>query len=215
VTTISEASRQELLQHVACDPAKITTVPIPLPEGFSPSPKAFTQEWPRILQVGTGHNKNLERVAQALEGLPCHLRIIGKLSEHQRQALAESGVDWSADHDVSDEQMVQEYIDCDILVFSSTYEGFGLPIVEAQATGRPVITSNLCSMPEVAGEAAVLVDPYDVAGIRAGVLRVIQEETLREELIHKGLCNVERFRPAAIAHQYAALYRDLTEKRLV
>ena len=97
----------------------------------------------------------------------------------------------------------------DLLVFVSTYEGFGLPILEAQATGRPVITSNVLSMPEVAGDSACLVDPFDVSSIRKGILKVINDPAYREKLIKRGFENVKRFQPDKIAEQYADIYRGL------
>jgi Glycosyltransferase len=83
-----------------------------------------------------------------------------------------------------------------------------MPIIEAQTVGRPVVTSNCSSMPEVAGVGgACLVDPFDVASIRAGVLRVIKDPDYREALVKRGFENVCRFRPQAIARAYCALYR--------
>ena len=99
-----------------------------------------------------------------------------------------------------------------MISFCSLLEGFGLPILEAQATGRPVITSNLSSMPEVAGNGALLVDPYDVNAIRKGILRIIQDGALRENLIVKGLENVKRFSPQKVADAYVELYRLIAEK---
>jgi len=81
--------------------------------------------------------------------------------------------------------------------------------VEAQAVGRPVVTSNRCSMPEVAGDAACFVDPESIESIRRGVVRVLEERPYRESLIEKGLENVKRFAPARIAAQYADLYRTI------
>lgn len=66
---------------------------------------------------------------------------------------------------LSNEEIKKKYEDCDILTLVSTYEGFGMPIIEANRVGRPVITSNILSMPEVAGEAACLVNPFDIENI--------------------------------------------------
>jgi len=92
----------------------------------------------------------------------------------------------------------------------STYEGFGLPIVEANAVGRPVITSNVCSMPEVAGDAAFLVDPFDVEDIRRGVLLLINDSHLRRDLVRRGFLNVRRFSIESVATQYRSLYDELS-----
>ena len=105
------------------------------------------------------------------------------------------------------EKMLQEYCGCDALVFVSTYEGFGMPIVEAQAIGRPVITSDLEPMKSVAGGAACYVDPWDPSSIRAGLLQVLTEEYVRNNLIEAGYANATLYKPARIAKQYLALYQ--------
>jgi len=210
VTVISAATKAELLEFVhGVSPNKVRVVHCPISASFEPKPKQFQADGPVLLQIGTGRNKNVERVAQALEGIPCHLRVIGKLSPSQMEVLDEHGVAYSAVSNISDAEVVEEYQRCDMLVFASTYEGFGLPIVEAQATGRPVVTSRLMSMPEVAGEAACLVDPFDVASIRGGIKQVIEDSAYRESLVRLGFENVKRFRAAEIAAQYAAIYREM------
>jgi glycosyltransferase involved in cell wall biosynthesis len=80
-----------------------------------------------------------------------------------------------------------------VFVFPSLYEGFGLPPLEAMASGTPVVTSNLSSLPEVAGDAAVLVDPYDPAAIAAGIERVLTDEELRRDLRRRGLARAKQF----------------------
>ncbi|MGQ9768892.1 MAG: glycosyltransferase family 4 protein, partial [Anaerolineae bacterium] len=84
-------------------------------------------------------------------------------------------------------------------VFPSLYEGFGLPVLEAQACGCPVITSTTSSLPEVAGDAALLVDPTDTAAIANAMQRVADDLTLREALTQRGFANVRRFSWAACA----------------
>jgi glycosyltransferase involved in cell wall biosynthesis len=96
-----------------------------------------------------------------------------------------------------------------MVVFASLYEGFGLPILEAQAIGRPVITSNFGAMREAAGDGALLVDPYSVDEIRAAILRIKNEPAVREELVRKGRGNAEKFRAGLVAACYAELYRGL------
>jgi len=110
---------------------------------------------------------------------------------------------------LTDEELVAAYQRCDMVVFASLYEGFGLPILEAQAIGRPVITSNFGAMREAAGDGALFVDPYSVDEIRAAILRIKNEPALREELVCKGRENVERFRAPVVAARYAELYRQI------
>lgn len=80
-----------------------------------------------------------------------------------------------------------------VLAFPSLFEGFGLPILEAQSVGVPVLTSNTSSMPEVGGDSALYVDPEDLKSIAEGLLKIIEDEELRKELISKGHENVKRF----------------------
>jgi len=209
ITVISAATKQELLKHVRCDPAKIEIIYNNVSAEFSPYPYRFHLECPRILQIGTTPNKNIERVAAALSGFRCRLVVIGKLLESQQAALQKHGIDCENHIGISREQLLLQYQQADLVMFASLYEGFGLPIVPAPPAGRPVITSRLYSMPEVAGDAACYVDPYDVDSIRAGVERICQDANYRQQLIDNGFRNVERFRTAVIAEQYAQLYRRI------
>lgn len=209
IVVISESTKMQLLRYLCCDPAKIHVIHCNVSEEFQPDRKRAFIQGARLLQVGTTPNKNLERVALALRGINCLLVVIGRLNEAQRVALESNGVRFEVRVGLSRADLLDEYRGCDVLVFASTYEGFGLPIVEANAVGRPVVTSNILSMPEVAGEAACLVNPFDVESIRQGILRVLEDASYREELVQRGLKNAKRFRTRAIAGQYAALYREL------
>ena len=94
-------------------------------------------------------------------------------------------------------------------MFPSLYEGFGLPVLEAMQLGTPVLTSNTGSLPEVAGDAAVLVDPYDVGSIAAGMTRLDQDEDLRTRLIAAGRVQADDFSQARYATRLADAYRIL------
>lgn len=212
IPVISEATRQQVLKYVHCDPSKVRVIHCNVSDDFQLRVQEFNSGCPRILHVGSKQNKNLERHAAALEGIRCHLVVIGQLSASQRAALKNHRIEYTSRVGISREALIAEYRRCDLLLFASTYEGFGLPIVEAQAVGRPVVTSNLWSMPEVAGEGACLVDPHDVASIRAGVKKIMGNSNYRSTLVKQGLENVKRFRTALIAEQYAELYREVYEQ---
>ena len=215
ITVISEFTRDELVDFVGCNPSIVHVIPNPVPAGFVPWPKDFQRKAPVILQVGTAeHNKNICRLAEAIRGISCHLEIIGQLTERQIKVLENSHISYNAQWGLSDQQVLDKYRECDMVVFVSTYEGFGMPIVEANATGRPVVTSNLPPMSAVAGSAACLVDPFNCSSIREGVLRVINDTAYRNSLVAQGFENVKRFRSEAVAEQYAMLYkRVLSESK--
>ena len=209
ITVISETTRQQVLRHLHCDPDKVQVIYCNVSDEFKPVPRPFNASRPRLLQIGTSPNKNLEVVAEALAGLDCELVIIGKLTLNQIRVLTQRSVRYTNFVNLSRSALLEQYHCCDMVVFASTYEGFGLPIVEANAVGRPVITSNIWSMPEVAGEAACLVDPFEVASIRTGISRVIEDATYREFLVERGFENVKRFQIENITAQYEALYRSI------
>ena len=211
IVAVSEATKKQLLRHLRCDPDKIRVIYNCVSPEFSAMPKEFNSACPRILQIGTKENKNLERLVRAVEGLSCKLVIIGKLTDSQRSTLKRCKVDFEEHVGLSREALLDQYRRCDLLALVSTYEGFGLPIIEANAVGRPVVTSNLLSMPEVAGGSACLVDPFDVADILRGILRVVEDASYRNRLIEAGFKNVKRFRADVIARQYAELYREIAD----
>lgn len=206
VTCVSDFLKQEIVHITNVPPDKIRVVHNPLNPLFQYTPKSFNNAKPRILHVGTFPLKNLPRLICAIEGIPCHLRIVGNLEDEHLALLQEKQVDYSSTSNLSPEQMIEEYKNCDILSMVSLYESFGLPIIEAQAVGRAVITSDTAAMPEVAGKGACFVDPTDVESIRAGILQIIEDELFRDKLIEKGLENVRRFEAKKIASAYAKLY---------
>lgn len=112
---------------------------------------------------------------------------------------------------VSTEDLVRIYNLAGCLLFVSYYEGFGLPILEAQSCGIPVITSNTSSMPEVAGEGALLVDPYNVDGIRLAMQKVLYDGDIRRRLIEKGLENVKRFSWQRTTQQTVDVYKKVVK----
>lgn len=212
VTVISEFTKQELLKYIRIQENKIRVVPDCIPGKIEFSPKPFDDGCPVILQIGTKQHKNIPNLLEAIKNIPCKLIILGEMEQWLKDQLDWLQLDYENYCDLSYEEVIQIYQKVDLLAFVSKYEGFGLPILEAQATGRPVITSNAASMPEVAGKGALLVDPYSVKSIRKAVLEVIQNAELRDTLVRDGLENVKRFTPEAVAEQYAELYRELGEK---
>lgn len=213
ITAISNATKQDILRYVNCDPDKIRVIPVAISPSFLPVPKPFNKDYPTILHVGASPNKNLDRLMEAIKGIPCRLSIVGNISQYQQDRLKELNIDYVNEWGLTNEQIIEKYVECDMLAFVSTYEGFGMPIVEANAVERPVVTSNVASMPEVANDAACLVDPFDVGSIREGIFKILQNEEYRNNLIVKGRINKLRFDAETIAFQYYDLYREIEHTR--
>jgi len=210
VTTVSEATKQEVIAYTTCNPGKITVIPVSVSPVFKPAPQVFNKNCPVILQIGAADNKNLSRLIEAIKDIPCRLVIVGNPKKHDLEKLDACRIDFIIKHDLSREELYQEYVNCDIVSFASTFEGFGMPIIEANSVERVVITSNISSMPEVAGNAACLVDPYAADDIRMGLLRIINDDTYREQLISNGRANRKRFSGETVADAYYKLYKKMS-----
>ena len=212
ITTISEFSKSELLK-LNNYKTPIVVIPNPLTLPIEYSPKKFNDKCPTILHLGVKKNKNLIRLIQAIHGVKCKLVIIGKEDPETTTILIKHNIEYSYKTNLTNQEVVLAYQNCDILSFISTYEGFGLPIIEAQAMGRVVLTSNCASMPEVAGKGALIVDPYSISEIKQGITDLINQKDLRNTLIQNGLENVQRFKPQKIAEKYNNVYKQITEKQ--
>lgn len=202
IVAISDQTQQELENYnfhsdVIYDPVS---------PSFTYVPKEINKEKPVILHVGTKANKNLKNTILALKGLNCHLRIVGEIFGEEIKSLRNNNVEYSSCANISDEELLDEYRKCDIVNFPSLYEGFGMPIIEGQATGRVVVTSNLSPMKDVADGSAVLVNPKDIHSMRDGYLEAI---THSEKYILKGLENVKRFSVTTTTGQYYNLIKSL------
>lgn len=209
VTTVSDATKQEVVREARVDPEQIVVIDDPILEGFNPDRRAFNDVCPSVLQIGTAVNKNVMNLVRALEGIDCTLTIVGPLSGEQKSEILGSGVRLTHKNSLDGEAVIQEYRDADIVAYCSTYEGFGLPILEAQAVGRPVVTSRLAPMNFVAGEGALLVDPQDPAEIRGAIRSLIDDRELRERLVRLGFENIKRFDTKRVSQEYMAVYREL------
>ncbi len=209
ITTISEFTKTQLVSVTKVNPDKIKVIHNPIRPDFFYVEKEFNTNCPVILHVGTSQNKNLINVSKSLKGITCHLWVVGKLSRTQELQLQSDQINYSNYVNLSDTEMREAYAGCDIVMFASLYEGFGLPVIEAQVTGRVVITSRLASLPEVAGDGAFYVNPLDVEDISKTVKEVIQNDEKRNATIKAGMLNSHRFAQDKIASEYAELYKTV------
>ncbi len=177
---------------------------------------------PYVFSVGTVQpRKNYARLIAALAALgsvyeDVHLVIAGGrgwLEGPIYQAVRDHGLNQRV-HFIGfarDEDLPALYSDAVCLAYPSLYEGIGLPVLEAMACGTPVLTSTISSLPEVAGDAAVLVDPYDVEAIADGLRRLLDDTALRTELVARGFRQVAKFTWEGAATQLLAIYRQMLQ----
>lgn len=210
VTAVSKQTHENIRRHLNIEGQHIETIENCHSAVFKPISNPFNATCPVILQVGTKPYKNIPRLIEALRGIECQLVLIGELDILLRQQLLECGVDYVNHVDLTHEEIARQYGACDIVSFISLREGFGVPIIEAQASGRPLITANVSPMRDVAGDGACLVDPLDVSQIREGILRIITDSDYRGQLVERGMRNTARYSPATVSRQYLDLYRRIT-----
>jgi glycosyltransferase involved in cell wall biosynthesis len=211
ITVISNQIKQELLELFPFAEKKTIVVynPITIPI-YNQKKIGFNKSFPKILHIGVTENKNLERTIIALSKINCHLRIIGSLDIHHLSLLEKYKINFSNDFNLSDEELINEYLNADILSFLSTYEGFGLPIVEAQLLNVPVLTSNINVLKEVSGlDDHQLANPFDIDDIIFHLDKIINDDIYRDELVLRGIDNVKRFKVDEICKQYLSLYKTI------
>ena len=219
VITGSETSRREILDRYRLGEDRVIAIPYGVAPMFRPAEKwtAFEGGRPlRVLAVGTLEpRKNLVRLLDALQLVASkqavYLRLIGpngyqaaRIRERLSTGVQVDIVGWS-----SEIQLVNEYRAADIFAYPSIYEGFGLPVLEAMATGTPIVASTGGSIPEVAGDSALLVDPLDPDAIAAAILDLAANGDLAAGLRAKGLERARIFSWERTAKAHAAVYASL------
>ncbi len=217
VITVSEHSRRDLLAHAPLRPDQVSVTPLGLDaERFRPSVKR-TGGRPYVLCVaGSDPSKNVGSLVEAFAQLPAELRrqydVVLAGDVCKRSDIREAIERWDiAAHtklvgQVSDDELVQYYQQATVFVFPSLYEGFGLPLLEAMGCGCPVICSNASSLPEVAGGAAVLIDPHRPDQLTEALAQVLTSPDLQASLRARGLARAAEFRWDRTAEQTVAIY---------
>jgi glycosyltransferase involved in cell wall biosynthesis len=198
VLAVSEFTKREAVELLGVPEERVTVIGNAVEPIFSPSVSETQGDY--VLAVGTLEpRKNLGRVAEAAAHAGAELRVVG--------ARGWGGVEtpgWAGE--VSDDELAALYRGARALVFPSLYEGFGLPIVEAMASGTPVVTSRGGATEEVAGGAAVLVEPLSVESIAAGIA---EADTRHDELRALGLERAKAFSWASVADAVERVWREL------
>jgi glycosyltransferase involved in cell wall biosynthesis len=221
----SEATARDLAELYGVDRGRVTITP--LGAEVPPDPDRAGAErllhdlgvrGPFLLAVGTLEpRKNLPRLldafGEAAAELPEHwLVVVGPVGWGPRLRPTWDSVRVKLAGPVGDRLLHALYQAADGLAYPSLYEGFGLPVLEAMANGTPVLTSDRSSLPEVAGDAALLVDPLDRAAIAAGLVRLAGDEALRRRLVEAGRRRAAGFTWRATAAATWATYRQVAER---
>jgi glycosyltransferase involved in cell wall biosynthesis len=230
VLTVSEASKRDILRYFRIPESKITVIYNAIDERFSEQPPAdevmrvqerYQLYDPFILYAGNiKPHKNLERLIEAFDIIrhgelkDAKLLIIG--DEISKYATLRRTVHRYKLHKhvrffgfVPDATLAILYRLARVFVFPSLYEGFGLPPLEAMASGTPVITSNVSSLPEVVGDAAMLIDPYEPDAIAGAIRRVMVDERLRDDMRERGLARAREFSWARSIRRVREIYDEI------
>jgi len=221
---VSAHTAAETTRLLGVEPLRIDVVYHGVDPAFHPLPAeevtAFRQRQglPErfVLFVGTLEpRKNLVRLVEAF----------ARVRDGQTRLVLVGGKGWLYEDlfariealNLSEEVIFAGYVPGDMLpwwynaamalVYPSLYEGFGFPVIEAQACGTPVLTSNVSALPEAAGDAAVMVDPYDVEVLAAGLHRLLTDLSLRQALRERGLAHAQKFSWSRTAQETARIYR--------
>jgi glycosyltransferase involved in cell wall biosynthesis len=235
VITCSEQSRRDIERHLYVSPDRLGVIPhgVRSTFGIRPAPvvrahlrQRFGIEQPYVLYVGAlTQRKNIVRALEAFARLredlpPLHFVLAGPRT--WRETPVEFTIQQLGLVDcvrltgpVSDADLAILYNGARLFVFPSLYEGFGLPVLEAMACGAPVVTANVSSLPEVAGDAAELVDPHDVEQIAAAMRRVLMDATHAARLRNAGLRWARQFNWARTARETLSVYRLALGRRTV
>ena len=227
VITVSEASRRDLVRLGKIDEHKIDVIPGAVDRDFlkegsaaNPESPAATREasrrepsaQPYVLAIGSGEpRKNVAAVIEAFvsigQRIPHHLVLVGAPWRGRNVTWPAQGADRVRSLGaVSNDELRRLYAGAAVFVYPSLYEGFGLPVLEAMASGAPVITSREGSLPEVAGDAAVFVNPRDPGSIATGMLDVVNDPNRRVALVAAGREQVRRFSWAEAARKTIEVY---------
>ena len=222
ILCVSEFTASEVRRYLGVDGTRtVVTYPdLPTLEKSDITDDSSLAVRPYLLAVGNVKtHKNLRSLIEAFDRIrsqiPHNLIIIGRLEGFRNSDISVVSASKSLEGRVRfigyvpDEKLSCYYRDASALVFPSIYEGFGFPVLEAMAHGCPVACSNVSASPEVAGDAALFFDPFDVESIASAIIKITTDKGLRDELTRRGYTRIERFRSKDCSDKTAAVINGI------
>lgn len=208
---ISSVTANDMVGYCRKYRKKIVVIPNPLNENIGFSYKEFDTKKPVILHIGTAPRKNLPNVLRALKGIECKIIIVGILNQEEKELLAENKIEYENYVDIPFQDVISLYSSCDIVSFPSSKEGFGMPLIEANKVGRPVLGSSIDIFKEIAPECYCQTDENSVQSLRDGFVKIINDEKYREKLINNGIANVKKYDVLSVTSELRKLYQSIIE----
>jgi glycosyltransferase involved in cell wall biosynthesis len=222
IITVSEFSKREISDYYKCQSENIHIVYNAVDKRFKPKIKRSKTLEPYLLAVSSiNYHKNYSRMIDAFANLYTSNNINISLFIIGGDNLCYAKQHYDIDQNVpihflgrvSDNELINLYQNAEAFVFPSLYEGFGIPPLEAQKCGCPVISSNTASMPEILGDSVVYFNPTDISEIQNAMYRIIDNKQLQDSLINKGFLNVNRFSWDESAHKLYNIMLDILSKQ--
>ena len=211
IIAISNNTLRELNKYIDIkDKKKIHVIGISVSSNFKKKLKKKINKTPKILVVGTSINKNILNIITSLKNICCELILVGQLNDQIIYELNLNNIKYKNLVSIKMKKLIYEYYNSDILLFPSNYEGFGVPILEAQTIGRPVITSKLEPMISIAGKGAFFVNPKKPKEISEAIKIIIKNKKLRLSKINQGFINVKRFKKSIILNEHLKVYKEVS-----
>ena len=227
IITDSDSSKNDIVKQLKISNKKVNTIPLASADHFKQILngdkllKKYNLPERFVLYVGDSTwNKNLPNIARSIIKADFPLVIVGKVFKttlnynswnkdfHEFEKLTAESKLFIKLGFVDSHELIALYNQATALLMPSLYEGFGLPVLEAMSCGCPVITSKCGSLPEVAGDAAIFVDPKNVDEIAKEIRNVVNNQDLRKKLTMKGLKNAKKFSWEKTAHETIKVYLD-------
>jgi glycosyltransferase involved in cell wall biosynthesis len=227
IIAVSHNTRNDLIKYLEIPGEKISVVYNGVDHNIFKPYNVRLLDKPYILYVGSERpRKNLGRLLEAFAKLKSEfpelklvkIGIAGRSEKYRREVLRRvNSLGIASDvifaEYISELELAHYYSSACLLAYPSLYEGFGLPPLEAMACGCPVVTSNTSSLPEVVGEAGILINPYDTDSLVKAIKRVLTDARLREDMVRKGLAQAKRFSWEKAARETQEVYNKVLAEK--